>query len=515
MALVGPRDGLIGKSAFSRCDPVTSSILVRVSATGIPSYDDDTELRDARRQAGLTLRFLGRLVLQVAVLGGILGLVGSVLLATVVATVIVLALALRFPSPTSVCYFGALAAITPDGITVTHLGATPISARTVIFALLGGLTVVAVLRAKLTIRVPAPVLLTGLAIAALIGSAENGRSRSLLEFIVLMLLPPIAGATLATERRLAIELLRGMVAGTVLVIAFAIFESLKGHVYLVTSVNAGTFERAGHVRATGGWDYPTTLSAFLCLAGFFLAHVLRTRWGFLGLAAGGTLVTAAMVTTQARSGILGLGAGVVAYLLLQRKASQVIGVLLGLGGIVAAVLVFPGLLPGSFRTFLADSMTSGSAANSNVVYRQDLYADAHAAVAVHPWFGYGYGSGNSVATNELGRFFGVLTDLASLPVSLAVQLGLVGTACVFLFLLVVVVRTIRSRDLPERVPLAAGLIASFVAMIGVPVSPPLTWMLLLAGVAWTLTSRRDRAEEEPKPLTPAEALLAVPPPLRV
>jgi O-antigen ligase len=441
----------------------------------------------------------------------VLGLVHSLLLAVALAAAIGLAVAVRFPSPSSVCYLGVFAAVTPDTITVFHIGGTPITARTVVFALLGGLTVAAGLRGSLKLRVPGPVLLAGLTLAAVIGTAENGRTKSLLEFVILMLLPPIAGATLATDRRLAVELLRGLTVGTFLVIAFAIFEGVKNHDYLITAANVGTFVRAGHVRTTAGWDYPTTLSAFLCLAGFFVAHLLRTRWGFLGLAAGGTLVTAAVITTQARSGLLGLAAGVAAYLLLQRKASQAIGALLGLGGIIALVLVFPGAAPSSFRTFLSESLTSGSAANSNVVYRQDLYTDAHAAVAVHPWFGFGYGSGNSVATNELGRYFGALTDLASLPVSLAVQVGLVGTACVFLFLLLVVIRTIRARDLPERLPIATGLIASFVAMSGVPVSPPLTWMLLLAGVAWTLTSRKGRPDPDAERLEPAEGLLAARP----
>ncbi|HEX3932291.1 MAG TPA: O-antigen ligase family protein [Nocardioides sp.] len=478
-----------------------------------PRSDDGPDLGDLgdlRLQAGITLRFLGRLVVQAAVLGLVLGRVHSVLLAAMVAVLIGLALVVRFPSPGSVAYLGAFAAVTPDTITVLHIGGTPITARTVVFALFSGLTLVSVLRGTMRLRVPTPLLLAGLAMAAVIGTAENGRTKSLLEFVILMLLPPIAGATLATDRRLAVELLRGLTAGTFLVIAFAIFEGIQNHDYLISAANVGTFVRAGHVRTTAGWDYPTTLSAFLCLAGFFVAHLLRTRWGFLGLALGGALVTGAVITTQARSGLLGLAAGVLAYLLLQRKASQAIGALSGLGGIVALVLVFPGAAPGSFRTFLSQSLTSGSAANSNVVYRQDLYTDAHAAVAVHPWFGWGYGSGNSVATNELGKYFGQLTDLASLPVSLAVQLGLVGTACVFLFLLVVVIRTIRARHLPERLPLATGLIASFVAMIGVPVTPPLTWMLLLAGVAWTLTGRPPQRSadvmeaEDPEPAADAE-----------
>ncbi|MGC4110482.1 MAG: O-antigen ligase family protein [Nocardioides sp.] len=461
-----------------------------------PPSDDGADLGDLRAQTGITLRFLGRLVLQLAVLGAVIGYLHSLVLAIAVAAAIGLALVVRFPSPTSVCYLGAFAAMTPDTITVLHTGGTPISARTVVFALLSALTIAAVLRGAMPLKVPAPLLLVGLTLAAVIGSAENGRTKSLLEFVILMLLPPIAGATLATDRRLAVELLRGLTVGTLLVMAFAFFESAKNHDYLITAENVGTFVRAGHVRTTAGWDYPTTLSAFLCLAGFFVAHMLRTRWGFIGLALGGTLVTGAVITTQARSGLLGLAAGVLAYLLLQRKASQAIGALMGLGGIIALILLFPGLAPGSFRTFLGDSLTSGNAANSNVVYRQDLYTDAHAAVAVHPWFGWGYGSGNSVATSALSHYFGALTDLASLPVSLAVQLGLVGTACVFLFFLVVVIRTIRARDLPERLPLATGLIASFVAMIGVPVTPPLTWMLLLSGIAWTMTRKPAPPDEE-------------------
>jgi hypothetical protein len=77
-----------------------------------------------------------------------------------------------------------------------------------------------------------------------------------------------------------------------------------------------------------------------------------------------------------------------------------------------------------------------------------------------------------------------------------------------LFLLVVVIRTIRARHLPERLPLATGLIASFVAMIGVPVSPPLTWMLLLAGVGWTLTARPAPPDQVTRSYDVAPAELA-------
>jgi O-antigen ligase len=340
--------------------------------------------------------------------------------------------------------------------------------------------------------VPSPLMLSDLTLAAVIGALDNGRSKSLLEFAVLMLLPPVVGATLTTDRRLAVELLRGLTVGALLVIGFAIFEGLQNRDYLVSADAALNFVRAGHVRTTAGWDYPTTLSAFLCLSGFFVVHLLRTRWYFIGMAVGGTLVTAAVITTQARSGLLGLAAGGLVYLLLQRRASQVIGALVGLGGVLGLLVMVPGAAPDSFRTFVSESLTPGSAANSNVQYRQDLFADAHTAIAVHPWFGFGYGSGKSVATNELAHYFGNLTDLASLPVSLAVQLGLVGSGCVFLFLLIVVLRVVRARDLPDRLPIASGLIGCFVAMIGVPVTPPLTWMLLLAGVAWTLTAP-DRA----------------------
>jgi O-antigen ligase len=485
-----------------------------MACTGIPPLEghllgeatpvDDTDLSDLGLQARLTLRFLARLVLIGTPLAVVLAATHSVFLLAVAAAVIGLALVVTFPSAGSVRYLGVLLVLAPDPVTVAHLGGSPVSARTLVFALLGGLTVLACLRGRLHIQVPAPLLLTVLALAGFIGAVDNGRTKSLVEFTVLMVLPPVAGAILATDRRLAVELLRGLTAGTLVLIALAIFEAITNHDFLVSATASGTFIRAGHVRTTAGWDYPTTLSAFLCLGGFFVVHVLRTRWAFIGMALGGTLVTAAIITTQARSGLLGLAAGGLTYLLLQRRFGQVMGVLLGLASAVALLMVLPGAAPSSFRDFVGQSLTPGSAANSNVRYRQDLYSDAHAAVAQHPWFGFGYGSGKSVAINELHQYFGKLTDLASLPVSLAVQLGLVGTAATFLFLLLVVFRVIRARELPERLPIAAGLVGCFVAMIGVPVTPPLTWMLLVAGVGWTLT-RRDPPSGEPVPLTGAEA----------
>ena len=67
-----------------------------------------------------------------------------------------------------------------------------------------------------------------------------------------------------------------------------------------------------------------------------------------------------------------------------------------------------------------------------------------------------------------------------------------------LLILKAVVRIARARELPERLPLTAGIVGCAVAMMGVPVSPPFSWMLLLAGMG-TIPSEpltRTRPEEE-------------------
>jgi O-antigen ligase len=336
-------------------------------------------------------------------------------------------------------------------------------------------------------------LLTALLLAGLVGAVQNDRPRSLFEFGVLIVLPPVAGAILATDRDTALDFVRGLTAGTILLIGVAFTEALRNTNFLVASTVTGSFVRGDHIRTNAGWDYPTMLSAFLCLAGFFVVEALRQRWGFPGLVIGGALVTAAVITTQSRSGLLGLAAGALVYLLLQRRASQALAVVLGLAIAGGLLMVLPGAAPASFRDFVGQSFAQGSTANANVVYRRDLYSAAGRALADHPWFGFGYGSGKSVASNALHAYFGTMTDLASLPVSLAVQLGYVGGLAIGLFLLVVVIRVARTPDLPQRLPVAAGIVGCSGAMLGVPVSPPLTWMLLVAGLGWSMVKTHREA----------------------
>ena len=452
----------------------------------MPDPEDD-ELLDARGQAKLTLRLFLQLVLFGVPAIGLLALVHAGVLAAAVAIAAGLFLVLSFPSPKGASWAGIALVLAPDLVVVGHLGGSPLSLRSVVFFTVGALALLACMRGRLEFTIPSPLVLGILCVATILGSVTAGRTGSLAEFAVLTILPPVTGAIIGTDRRTAAAFLRGLTAGAAVVMILALFEALSDHNYLVTADAAASFVRAGHIRTTAGWDYPTTLAAFLCLAGFFVVQTLRNRWGLVGLAIGGTLVSAALVSTQARSGLLGFAVGAVVYLLLQRRASQGLGVLVGLGVVIGLLFTLPGAAPESFRRFTSESFTPGSAANSNVHYRQELYTHAKAAVAEHPWVGFGYGSGKSVATNALAPFFGDQTDLASLPVSLAVQVGLLGTAAVFLFLLVVVVRLARSRDAFARVPLTAGIVACFVAMLGVPVTPPLSCMLLLAGMGWRLT----------------------------
>jgi O-antigen ligase len=447
-------------------------------------------------QARITTRFFLQVLLLWVPFAAALSLLHSSTVSTLVGGAVAIGATLLVPKAGALRFFGVALVAVPESITVTNLGGSPVTLKTALFLLLALATFAAAMRGRLHLRSPAPLLMTVLVVAGVLGVVDNNRSKSVLEFFVLIALPPIVGATLGADRSAAVELLRGLTAGTLLVILFALYESLTNHNYLISQEVAANFVRADHVRATGGMAFPTYLGAFLALGGFFVIHTMRNRWKLLGLVAGGALVTAAMIATQARSGLLGLAAGALVYLLLQRRASQGLGVLVGLGFAVLLMLMLPGGVPSSFRSFLSESLTPGSAANSNVNYRQVLYSDAHAAMAHQPWFGYGYGSGKSVAVNELHTYFGSYTDLASLPVSLAVQLGYVGTAALILLLLKSLVRIARARELPERLPLAAGLVGCAVAMMGVPVSPPLSWMLLLIGMGTILAEKRPTPDDE-------------------
>jgi O-antigen ligase len=443
------------------------------------------------------LGYLARLVLLGLPAGLLLYVAHSRTLDALVAGVVGLAVLARFPAPLAVRLSGTALVLAPDAVVVAHLGGgTPLSVRECAFVGLGVTCLAAAVRGRLRPSVPAPLLTTVVLVIAVLGAAANDRPKSLLEFTVLVVVPLVSGATIGTDLAVARDFVRGLAVGTILLAGWALVEAATNHNVLVASTVLGSFEREGHIRANAGWDYPTMLAAFLCLGAFFVVHHLWERWRWPGFLIGGVLVTAAVIATQSRSGLIGLGAGAVAYLVMQRRLSQVVRVLGGLIAAGAALLLIPGAAPAGFRSFLGQSFDQGTSANANVQYRQDLYHAAGAAMAHQPVWGYGWGAGKSVATNGLSTYFGTQVDLASLPVSLGVQLGYVGAGAVGVFLLLVVVQLTRHRDVPERLPIGAGIVGCTVAMLGVPVSPPLAWLLLVAALGWSVT-RTSRAPHPP------------------
>jgi O-antigen ligase len=451
-----------------------------------------------------TLRYLARLVLAALPVGLLLYVADSRSLDALVGLVVGLGVLIRFPAPLAVRLTGTALVLAPDAIIVTHSGGTPLSLRECAFVWFGVVCLAAALRGALRPGLPAPLLTFVTLLIALLGAVAHDRPKSLVEFAILVAVPLFAGATIGSDLAVALDFLRGIAAGTILLAVWALVETLTNHNYLVASTVLGSFVREGHVRSNAGWDYPTMLAAFLCLGGFFVVHLLWERWHWPGFLLGGVLVTAAVFATQSRSGLIGLAAGAVAYLALQRRLSQVLRVGGALLGAAAVLLLVPGIAPDGFRSFLGQSFQQGSTANANVQYREDLYHAAGAAMAHEPVWGYGWGSGKSVATNGLSTYFGSQTDLASLPVSLGVQLGYVGAGAVGLFLLLVVLQLTRHRDIPGRLPIGAGIVGCTVAMLGVPVSPPLSWMLLVAALGWSMT-RTWRARPPDEAAEPVEA----------
>jgi O-antigen ligase len=458
------------------------------------------------RPRDATLRYLVRLVLVALPVGLLLYIADSKSLDALVGVVVGLGVLLRFPTPLAVRLAGTALVLAPDAIIVTHAGGSPLSLRECAFVWLGVVCVAAAVRGVLRPGLPAPLLTLLILLIALLGAVANDRPKSLVEFTILVAVPLFVGATIGTDHRVALDFLRGLAAGTILLAVWALVETATNHNVLVASTVLGSFVREGHVRSNAGWDYPTMLAAFLCLGGFFVIHLLWERWRWPGFLLGGVLVTAAVFATQSRSGLFGLAAAAVAYLTLQRRLSQVLRVGGGLLAAGAVLLLVPGIAPAGFRSFLGQSFQQGSTANANVQYREDLYHAAGAAMAHQPIWGYGWGSGKSVSTNGLHAYFGSQTDLASLPVSLGVQLGYVGAGAVGLFLLLVVLQLVRHRDVPGRLPIGAGIVGCTVAMLGVPVSPPLSWMLLVAALGWSMTRTwRTRPPQDEGPAEPADA----------
>ena len=240
----------------------------------MPNLEDD-ELHDARAQAKLTLRLFLQLVFFGVPTICALALVHTGVLAAAVAIAAGLFLVFSFPSPKGASWAGVALVVAPDLVVVGHLGGSPLSLRSIVIFTVGALALLASMRRRLEFTIPLPLVLGVLCVATIFGTANAGRTGSLAEFAVLTILPPVTGAIIGSDPRTAAAFLRGLTAGAALVMIFALFEALADHNYLVTADAAANFVRAGHIRTTAGWDYPTTLAAFLCLAGFFVVQTLQ------------------------------------------------------------------------------------------------------------------------------------------------------------------------------------------------------------------------------------------------
>ena len=394
---------------------------------------------------------------------------------------------------------GFLLVLAPDALVVAHVGVLPVTVKLAMYAVALLLVLLGLLSRSITLSVPSVGGLLVLTLAGIVGAAQTGRVRSLPEFFVLVVSPALVGAAMSATGARERRFVRGIVVGAVVTCVVAMVEYVRGHNFLVTSSALGSFQREGSVRANAGWDYPTYLAAFVCLVAFLVIDAFRRRWGLLGAGLGAALALLAVVATQSRSGLLGLAVGGAVYLLVQSNLANRAKVLFGvvIGG--SAVFLASGKATGKLQSFVDQSFTQGTEANANVAYRQQLYHDARVAVTEHPWFGYGFGSGKSVATNELHAFFGVHTDLASLPVSIAVQLGLVGLVAAAWVVVRCWAAGFRAGG-AARTGYCAGIAAGLGALTGVPLDSPCYWLFLLCGLAWG----HSRREPDPEPAVVVE-----------
>jgi O-Antigen ligase len=443
---------------------------------------------------------------------------GAAALATRSAALVVGVLAVLYLVVTVARGFGAtllgfLLVLAPDALVVSHVGSLPVTLKLATYGLAFLLVLLGLLSRTVTLSVPSVGGLLVLTLAGIVGAAQTGRVRSLPEFFVLVISPALVGAAMGATGARERRFVRGLVVGAVVTCVLAMVEYVRGHNFLVTSSALGSFQREGTVRANAGWDYPTYLAAFVCLVAFLMIDAFRRRWGLLGAGVGAALALLAVVATQSRSGLLGLAVGGAVYLLVQsglaNRAKVAVGVVIG----GSAVFLASGKATGKLQTFVDQSLTQGTEANANVAYRQQLYHDARGAVTEHPWFGYGFGSGKSVATNELQAFFGDHTDLASLPVSMAVQLGLVGLVAAAWVVVRCWAAGFRAGG-AARTSYCAGIAAGLGALSGVPLDSPCYWLFLLCGLAWG-RSRRGPAPEparvdEPETSVPSAAGAWVP-----
>jgi len=286
----------------------------------------------------------------------------------------------------------------------------------------------------------------------------------------------------------AAETYRWAIAGLFLIIARSYFDTRSdSRVALALAVGAGvafawsamqvaseegpaSFVRSGVMRARGGFGEPNPYAAFiwaitLPLFAFAVAGQGYSRWLRWACAAGGALGLAALVMTQSRGGMLGVGAGlcVIGGVMLLRLKPRLR--LIGLGGVatIAAAAIVLVAIASPWRERDA-ATTPGNWADQE---RTAHWVAAVHMVESHPVTGVGAGefSANYRADTGYWRFRISRGHAHNAYLQLAAEVGLpvmLAYACLLAAILGSLIRRLRTTD---ENWLALGVAAMTVALM--------------------------------------------------
>lgn len=251
-------------------------------------------------------------------------------------------------------------------------------------------------------------------------------------------------------------------------------------------------------------NHLANLLGMAALAGLGLFGALRCRrtsGGLLLLVAGGiTVACLGIVATQSRGGLLALGAGCIAYVVLAVRTHRRLRTFAALGLCLGLGLVF-WLLPVGFANRF---VTVGTELQSSGT-RTDIWRGAFALWQTSPWLGTGLGTfGDLSPATQSAAVPGRVEHAHNDPLELLAETGVVGVfvlvAALLAFAVPVVRRCLAHTD-RERALLAAGGLAALTACgvhslvefhLQIPANA--AWTAALAGlVVGVLRSRRPSA----------------------
>ena len=405
------------------------------------------------------------------------------------------------PSRTAVTGAVFLLVWAPDAPALGYVHGAPVSPRWVVVGLVFLMCASWIVRGRARPHFSFSRSWMLLTIVVIVGGILDHRIHGILDFFGFALVPYIVGCTIGHEGDRLLGVIHGLVAGACVCAAEAIIEFLRSTPFFPAPAHAGSFIRAGNLRAYAGWEHPLALGMFLCLTAFLVIDWARTKGPMMMIGAV-ILMAAGVFATQERSPLLGLAAGVATFVILQPRLRYKIRTLAVSSVAVLVVLLFPGSSGASFRSYLTESTTVANKAGSDVTGRFTLLKLGLHAVFSRPLYGWGYGVNDTTGTvqglaSELTSGSHTYTDIANWPLAMAIQTGFVGFGALMVIVLGNFVRLIRLRKentvLPI-IPAVAGLIGAFVASFGVEArSSTLVFLFVLGAFSTGCALRRSDA----------------------